>query len=62
MLRINNKFNLGDMVYILSDADQNEYQIIYILVTPIGLIYGVSKGGEVVDCYEIELSATKKVI
>jgi hypothetical protein len=56
MLKINNKFELNQEVYVKYEEDQPLVLIVSILITPNGLIYYCSDGGEY---YDIELSADK---
>lgn len=62
MMKINNAFTIGERVYVVSDNEQRERQVIGIHVTPLGLTYEVSFDGETSEFYEIELSTEKGVI
>lgn len=60
MIKVQNKYSIGQMVYLVSDPDQLERQVIYIVVSSAGLMYGVRVGVEdPLECYDIELSETK---
>jgi hypothetical protein len=62
-MKINNKYNIEDRVYIITDPDQNLGMIDAITVFPNGLLsYSVSVGGESYDCYEINLSKEKNIL
>ena len=61
-LTIKNKFNIGDFVYLSSDADQYKGLIVFIQINPNGLMYGVSYAGEISLHFEIELSLEKAVV
>jgi len=58
-VNIKNKYNVGDIVYLVSDSEQRKCQIVRIIVTPLGIMYEISSDFDVVECYEIELSETK---
>lgn len=59
-LKINNTFSIGQIVYFVTDSDQLDRLIVYIKVTPNGVLYGISSFEEEIECYEIELSDTKR--
>lgn len=57
MIKINNKFDFKQMVYIVGDSDHVAGVITSMTVNPEGtIVYGVSRNGEVCDCYDFELS------
>lgn len=62
MMVIDNKFEIGDVVYLKTDRDQYERIITGIKILPIGIIYRVSLGVGENDHYEIELTAEKNVL
>jgi len=62
LLKISTKYSIGDLVYIIADADQQECQVTAIVIIPVGHYYHVSMGSETIECYEIELANDKKVI
>lgn len=62
-LKIDNKFKVGQLVFLIADNDQLERQVIGIVVTPLGLMYVLTCNGEgTTEHYEIEISETKNVI
>lgn len=61
-MKINNKFNTGQMVYLIHDNDQHQRMITQIIVTPNGHTYILSCGGDESEHYEIEISEDKTVI
>lgn len=61
-MKITSRYNLGDLVYLVTDPEKDRVMIIAITITPNGVIYTVSKGSEQFPCYEIEMSETKSVI
>lgn len=60
-MRINNKFSLEDVVYLVTDSEQTPHIITGIIVHPGGLTYMASTGGEVTEHYDFELSYEKTV-
>ena len=56
---INNKYNIGDTVYLKTDVDQYARMIIAILVYPNGISYEVQYCTTQSTHYEIELSETQ---
>jgi hypothetical protein len=61
-LKIQPKFEIGQKVFLTADDDQLARQIVYVIVTPNGLEYGVSYQGEVTEHFAEEISDTKEVI
>jgi hypothetical protein len=59
---VDNKFQLGDIVYLKTDVDQKSRMITKISVSQQGLLYMVVCGTETTDHYEIELSEEKQVV
>jgi hypothetical protein len=57
MMLIDNKFNIGQIVYVVTDVRQDPWIVVAFNVTPSSVLqYFVSKGGESLSCYEFELS------
>jgi len=61
-MKIDNKFNIGQTVYLVTDIDQNEWMVTSITVSPNGILYNCSFGTINAGCYDIELSANKDVL
>ena len=62
-MKINNKYNHFDEVYLVADSDQNLRLVIEIKILPTNLlIYILSCNGEFSEHYEDELSKEKSVI
>lgn len=59
-LKINNKYNIGQTVYIITDPDQLERIIVGIKITPLGQIYLLGTLEGELEVYEIEISETKR--
>ena len=56
MMQINNKFKLGEIVYLITDIEQNERMVTGIQVRPIGLIYLLQHLVTETFHYEIEIT------
>lgn len=59
---IENKFNLGDIVYIKTDTDQKERMVIGILIRPGIIEYQLSCGETSIWQMEFMISETKDVL
>ena len=59
---INIDFNLGDIVYLRTDPEQNPRMITGIMVRPIGIAYSVTFGANESAHYAIELNSTRDVL
>ena len=59
MLKINNKFDIGQTVYLITDPDQNKRLVTNIIVTPIGVMYGLTFGDDESIHYEIHITEEK---
>lgn len=57
---IENLYNIGDFVYIVTDSDQLRRQVTGIIVTGTTLIYELQQGTGSSKHYEFELSAEKQ--
>ncbi len=63
MMIINNKFQIEDIVYLKTDADQKQRIVTALLVRPGGSYsYELSCGTEAKWFYEFEISAEKDFI
>lgn len=56
-MRIDNKFNIGDHVYVVTDVEQQIGVIISIMVTQGDLVYFVSRDNATDRFYDFELSS-----
>ena len=61
-LTIKNKFDIGDIVYLVSDGEQYKRQITGIQVNANGLYYVLACNGDESLHFEIEISKTKAVV
>ena len=62
MMVIDNVYELNDLVYLVTDPDQQVRMVTCIKVMPIGITYEVSLGSNASDHYEQEISATKNLL
>lgn len=58
---IDNKYNLGDIVYLITDEEQEKRIVTQIKLFPGGLIYQLAIGNEHSEHYEIEISKEKQL-
>jgi hypothetical protein len=62
-MEINNKYSLGEIVYIRTDTDQAPAQVTRIIVMPMNsLIYGLTHKGIYITSDEFELSRERDVM
>lgn len=61
-MKLNNKFNLGDHVYLTTDPDQLRRIVIAIQVSLNGLLYLLACGDSSCWHYEIEISNERDVL
>ena len=53
---IDSKYNFGDIVYLVTDEDQNPRMITCMTVAPTGILYELSMGTNTTKHYDIEFS------
>lgn len=56
-MKIDNRYSIGDEVYVKTDTDQNMHIVTAIVISPQALLYQVTNMGETIECYDFELSA-----
>lgn len=56
MMVIDNKYNIGDFVYLNTDTEQKKRLVISISVSPTGIRYCLSCGNNDTWHYDIEIS------
>ena len=61
-MTINNKFDIGDHVYIITDKEQDMGIITGILINPRDVIYFVSRDNDLGRFYDFELSKDENKI
>lgn len=59
---IENKFDIGDIVYLVTDPDQIRRIITGITIRPTGILYEVSLGATDSDHYDFELSLEPNIV
>jgi len=59
---IDNKYNIGDIVYIRTDVEQKPRIVIEIVITGGDVLYRVSCCNEVTLCYLVEISSEINVL
>lgn len=62
MMVIDNKFQLGDIVYLKTDSDQKRRMVGKISVSQMGLIYLLMCGTDATEHYEIEITNEKEIL
>lgn len=62
MMVINNKHEIGDIVYLITDADQLKRIVFSIVVYKTDIIYKVTAGTIISEHYEFEISDEKNVL
>lgn len=55
-MKINTKYNFGDIVYLKTDIEQSERIIIGITLIPNSIIYTLMCGVEMSEHYEFEIT------
>ena len=61
-MTINNKFDIGDHVYVITDKEQDMGIITGILINPRDVIYVVSRDNDLGKFYDFELSKDENKI
>lgn len=59
---INNKFNIGDTVYVKTDVEQSPGIITCIQVNPGDILYAVSRDSRNNNFYDFELSYERDIL
>lgn len=59
---IDNRYEIGDMVYLVTDPDQLLRIVTSLRVTKCDIIYTLSCGPSNCDAYDYEMSAEKSLI
>lgn len=55
-MTINNKFNIGDQVYVITDRNQNVGMVTSIMINPKDLVYFVTRDSITERFFDFELS------
>jgi hypothetical protein len=56
------EYGLGDIVYLITDKEQDPYIIIQVSFRPDGVIYQLAKGSNSSWCYGIEMSRQRDLV
>lgn len=62
MIVIENKFEIGQIVYLKTDEDQCARIITGIHIRPTGITYSLAVGDEETPHYEVEITEQKNVL
>lgn len=62
MMKVNNKYSFGDIVYLVTDKDQLKRVVTGIILKPDGMMYEVCQAIDTQNHYECELSDTEDII
>ena len=62
MMVIDNKYEIGDKVFLLTDVDQAERIVTGIYISPNGLTYELSCGNSDSTHYDFEITKKKDVL
>lgn len=60
-MNINTKFDIGEIVFLITDEDQTERIITRITISPNGCVYECSAGVATSSHYELEMSRTADI-
>ena len=61
-MKINNKFELRQVVYLKTDVDQSPRLVTSIRIDSTGLIYQISCGTQTSDHFDFEISEIKNIV
>lgn len=61
-MEIDNKFNIEETVYLITDPEQMLHIVTGIIIRPYGLMYEVSYSGGSMDYYGFELSKERDMM
>jgi hypothetical protein len=61
-MTINNKYAIGQIVYLTTDTEQKQRLIVGILIYPSTIKYIVCSGENETSHYDMEISATKNIL
>jgi len=62
MMVIDNKYKIGDIVYLKTDIEQKKRIVTRIYISSNGLVYELCCGDDMSNSYDIEISKEKDVI
>ena len=59
-MEIRTKFNIKDIVYLITDEDQKEYFVTSIIIDSQGIMYTLRSGTTSITVYDFEISLNKR--
>lgn len=59
---INNKFNIGDRVYLITDKEQTAFMVVEIYISSAAISYKLVSGIYDYTAYEMEISAERDAL
>jgi hypothetical protein len=62
MMLVENKFNIGQIVFIKTDKEQLPRMVTSLNVNPNGIVYRLSAGTQDTENYEMELSEEANIL
>jgi hypothetical protein len=62
MMILNNLFEIGQTVYLITDSDQKPRLIIGILIRPSGILYDLANGERSAWHHEIEITNEQNLV
>lgn len=62
MINIDNKYSIGDIVYLKTDREQLQRIVFSINITKLELTYRLACGSQISDHYDFEISINKDVL
>lgn len=61
-MKFETRYDLGQLVYLITDPDQKERMVTEVRVTPNGMEYGLSLGDGSCFAYELEISTKPNIL
>ena len=62
MMVLENKYNIGDFVYLTTDTEQKKWVVTRLSVGSSEIVYELSLGGEISGHYDFEISTEKDIV
>lgn len=54
--------DFGDTVYLRTDSEQLPWEIDHVTATPLGIIYGLFRNGDMIDAYEHQFTKDRDML
>ena len=61
-MNITTKYDIGQLVYLITDSEQLDRMITCIKISPNGLVYTLAQGVNETYHFEIELSSKRNIV